>query len=121
MCKRYAWVCGDGDGEDDDGGGNDGDGEDDDFPFLQDYWKHAWNALLFKFQDRQWGWVKGFWRARKIILNRAVRVIHAEKVKCEKDLKEVRGFAKWIFQSIPGRGKRKSKGPEMEVVMGDRR
>lgn len=52
MCKSYAWVCGD---DDDEGGGNDGDGEDDDSPFLQYYWKHTWNALLFKFQDRDSG------------------------------------------------------------------
>lgn len=42
-------------------------------------------------------------------------------MKCEKDLKEMREFSKWIAKSIPGGGNRKSKGPSLEVVMGDRR
>lgn len=58
---------------------------------------------------------------RKGVVNRIVRVILTEKVKCEKDLKEMREFSKWIPKSIPGRGSRNSKGPSLEVVMGDRK
>lgn len=38
----------------------------------------------------QQGSIKGFWRVRKGIVNRTVWVILTEKMKCEKDLKEMR-------------------------------
>lgn len=43
-------------------------------------------------RQRQPGCVKNFWRARKGILSRAVRVILTEKVKGEKELKVGEGI-----------------------------